>query len=217
MAYEKGEGTRGMEYLESLKTLLIQQSFNRNDTTIDKKNTTIGKAMLELNDIRIAEERLSNTDAAKFKPTSDDESKIPKNEGMALYDFLFPPTGKEVTLNDKNDKLKKAMLTEGQIINDTENKKYQNYYDSKRRIVYQSLQLLNFTDNYNKTGEGFPLKTWAILNGVAYVHRAADVIVLTEVQEFYKNGNPNGSIKNRLHLIKKLLISTVIGKLQNLL
>ena len=206
MAYEKGAGTRGMEYLESLEDITdLAKNLIENDTTIDKKNTKVGKAMLELNDIRIAEERLSNTDAAKFKPTSKDESKIPKNEGMALDDFLFPPnSGKEVTLNDKNDKLKKAMLTEGQIINDTEIKSIRNNYDSKRRIVYQSLQLLNFTDNYNKTGKGFPLKTWAILNGIAYVHREADVIVLTEVQEFITNGNPNGSIKNRLHLIKKL-------------
>jgi hypothetical protein len=204
--YEKGAGTRGMEYLESLEDITnLAKNLIENDTTIDKKNTKVGKAMLELNDIRIAEERLSNTDAAKFKPTSKDESKIPKNEGMALADFMFPPnSGKEVTLNDKNDKLKKAMLTEGLIINDTEIKSIRNNHDSKRRIVYQSLQLLNFTDNYNKTGKGFPLKTWAILNGIAYVHREADVIVLTEVQEFITNGNPNGSIKNRLHLIKKL-------------
>jgi hypothetical protein len=166
MAYEKGAGTRGMEYLESLEDITnLAKNLIENDTTIDKKNTKVGKAMLELNDIRIAEERLSNTDAAKFKPTSKDESKIPKNEGMALADFMFPPnSGKEVTLNDKNDKLKKAMLTEGQIINDTEIKSIRNNYDSKRRIVYQSLQLLNFTDNYNKTGKGFPLKTWAIFN-----------------------------------------------------
>ena len=192
LAFTSNVGTGGFEAIDNIEDFQkVLDDVKKKDGSVTKEATTQAEISQKLLEIVKAEENLSKTDLfSRYKPKSTDLSKIPMDGKRTMAEILYSPG---------------SPSGGGLLKSETRSNIFGfNNADKKRRISYQSLQQLNFSTNVATSG--FPLKTWATLNGIAYVHRDSDVLVVTEICESSLPGTstPNKSMHNRLDLIRKL-------------